>query len=132
MRNERKFQPTAKVAALFAATAFACLALAWLSIAMLERLSAENSSDSLELFLVIVTLGLVMVLCRVGAGIFLGGAFYLALLALVYGVCVAVNFFRMKEGDERAATGKTALAFCIASMVIAVAVIALGIWLAVR
>lgn len=119
--------------AILSVCACACLALAWAFLSLLERIT--TGGGEFLFFFAVITVGLGGILCEIGLGIFLCGSLYLGLLVCGLGSFIFVRYARAKRGKADSG-GETvtrkALIIVIVSMAIAVAVIALGIWLAVR
>lgn len=122
---------------LFAVLGCVCLALAWWTTYAAEQINAQNYSDAFVVFFLIVFFIFAgTMLYKIWAIFCLGVCFMLCLLALWYGIALMLRYVHIQKGEETTLSGertsRPAFVMCIISVIISVAVIALGIWLAVR
>lgn len=132
-----KWKLSIKDGVLFAVLGSVCLALAWWTTYAAERVYAQDYSDAFVVFFLTVFFMFAgTMLYKIAASFCLGVCFMLCLLALWYCVALILRYVRTKKGEASAlrgdGTSRTAFVLCIISAIISVAVIALGIWLAVR
>lgn len=132
-----KWELSVKNCVRFAVFGCVCLLLAWWTIFVAEPIYAGDYSDTRVMFFVAVFLVLFTnPLYKIWAGFCLSGCFIFCLFSLGYGIALLLLYVRIKREkktvESREKVSRTAFALCMISVIISVAVIALGVWLAVR
>lgn len=119
---------------LFAVLGCICLLLAWWTTYVAEWCYAPDYSNTRAAFFFVIFLGLFATpLYKIWAGFCLGVCFILCLRGLCGSIALMLLYVRIKKREKPTlSVSRIAVVLCIISVVISVAVIALGIWIAVR
>ena len=126
---------------LFAVLGCVWFLIAWFATYVVERVLVGDYSDTRAMFFFVLFFIYFAILClgsvyKIWVGFCLSVCFMLCLLSLCYGIVLMLRHVRTKNGAISASGGEimSRIVFvrCIISVIVSVAVIALGIWIAVR
>ena len=135
-QERTKSKVSVKNGILFVVLGCVCLLLAWWTMYAAERIYASDYSDTLVVFYVCLFLILFAgPIYKRWVSFCLCGTFIFCLLALYNGIALMLLYARIKKGKAELrgeGVSRAAFVLCMISVIISVAVIALGIWIAVR